>query len=414
MKTARCMRWLEYAHAALIFALPVPLVCAVFGLTEPAGTPVLFIKCLLPAVPVIITDITAGRVRSLMIYLSVCTALLAGVYGITLYMPQLLGNGRLSAYQVCYGIGMLIETLIIGALRFQDRVSASQRRRQEDPLLPRTRGFLKDPTAPLLWYFTVCYLIGQCLSSAALCDIAFFSAAGYVFLVLFYGHIKRTDAYLESNHRVSGLPRKRLARISMAMLLVFAAMLSAAMLPSFLLAASRPYTDIREWLRDVEMEPFDQEDGPGFRPAGPLGVEDMLAALDADRQVRETPVIVHILLGGLMTACILVFAYGVFLAVRQMVKDFRAEPDENGDVVEEIIEEEDSAPRDVGKRRHPGSAESEAQRIRRRYKKTIRRHRKDRPAPHESPAEIEANAGLKGDGQMEQLHRQYEYARYRG
>lgn len=56
--------------------------------------------------------------------------------------------------------------------------------------------------------------------------------------------------------------------------------------------------------------------------------------------------------------------------------------------------------------------ENEAQRIRRKYRKTIRKHRKDRPAPYESPAEIEALAGLEQDEQMQKLHVQYETVRY--
>ncbi len=57
-------------------------------------------------------------------------------------------------------------------------------------------------------------------------------------------------------------------------------------------------------------------------------------------------------------------------------------------------------------------AGSAAERIKRRYRKTIRKHRKDRPAPYESPTEIEAGAGLKDDEQMRQLHKAYEEVRY--
>lgn len=56
--------------------------------------------------------------------------------------------------------------------------------------------------------------------------------------------------------------------------------------------------------------------------------------------------------------------------------------------------------------------ESEAQRIRRKYRKIIRKHRKDRPAPYESPIEIEVLAGLGEDEQMQKLHVQYEIVRY--
>lgn len=56
--------------------------------------------------------------------------------------------------------------------------------------------------------------------------------------------------------------------------------------------------------------------------------------------------------------------------------------------------------------------ESEVERIRRRYRKMIRKHRKDRPAPYESPAEIEACAGLSDDEEMQRLHVEYEAVRY--
>jgi hypothetical protein len=51
-------------------------------------------------------------------------------------------------------------------------------------------------------------------------------------------------------------------------------------------------------------------------------------------------------------------------------------------------------------------------RIRRRYKKTIKKHRKDLPALYESPNEIEEKAGLINNDEMKDLHSQYENARY--
>ena len=55
---------------------------------------------------------------------------------------------------------------------------------------------------------------------------------------------------------------------------------------------------------------------------------------------------------------------------------------------------------------------SERERIRKKYRRTIRRHRKDRPAVYESPVEIEENAGIAGTEEGVALHMQYELARY--
>ena len=56
--------------------------------------------------------------------------------------------------------------------------------------------------------------------------------------------------------------------------------------------------------------------------------------------------------------------------------------------------------------------DSAAEKIKRRYRKMIRMHREDRPAPYESPAEIEEGAGLQDDEEMRELHRAYEEVRY--
>ncbi len=94
-----------------------------------------------------------------------------------------------------------------------------------------------------------------------------------------------------------------------------------------------------------------------------------------------------------------------------MFQDFRNSRDENGDIIEEIKDKEKSDREEMLERgrRHTDSA---AEKIKRRYRKMIRKHRKDRPAPFESPAEIEERAGLRDDEEMQVLHRAYEGVRY--
>lgn len=55
---------------------------------------------------------------------------------------------------------------------------------------------------------------------------------------------------------------------------------------------------------------------------------------------------------------------------------------------------------------------SERERIRKEYRKTIRHYRKDRPAACESPIEIETNAGIVDREEIQELHKNYEAARY--
>ena len=54
----------------------------------------------------------------------------------------------------------------------------------------------------------------------------------------------------------------------------------------------------------------------------------------------------------------------------------------------------------------------ETKSVRRRYRKMIRKHRKQKPEVYESPAEIEAKAGLSDNKEMQKLHIEYEAVRY--
>ena len=93
-------------------------------------------------------------------------------------------------------------------------------------------------------------------------------------------------------------------------------------------------------------------------------------------------------------------------------QDFRKAIDENGDMVEELEDTEETV--QLIKRTTPSSRYklSERELIRKKYRKTIRRHRKDRPAPYESPFEIETNAGIADSAEGKELHQNYERARY--
>ena len=104
----------------------------------------------------------------------------------------------------------------------------------------------------------------------------------------------------------------------------------------------------------------------------------------------------------MLTLALIKKVYSVF-------QDFRAVNDENGDIVEELQDTDDIINITAPLRRRKLS---ERERIRREYRKVIRRHRKDRPAVYESPAEIEQNAGITQTEEGIALHDRYETARY--
>jgi len=407
----RGLKVMEYLHATLLFAMVVPLFYAVAEWSDPAGTIALYLKCLLIAMPIIVTEQTAKQVKNVVSYFVISVLLLAGEGSIVGMIAFLAGEkGRIEKDEVCYCVIMLAETFFVIVKRFADRVKAARWKREE-PLAAPPISFLEHPTLSLVWYFIVFYLFGFCLNAKLLCDIAFYSAIAYIFLALFYEYFGTMKTYLNTNKRTKGIPRKRLYGVSFSMLLAFSMFLFAGMVPAVLLAGQRQYTDIREWVDNVELVPYEYErDAEFWQPVA--GGADWAELLNDGEPVPKPSKVVNVVFWLIGIVCVLAFGYGVMQMIRQVLRDFCNSRDENGDIIEEIADDQTLKQKEDILNRKGRGMESEAERIRRRYRRTIRKHRKERPAPYESPAEIEEYAGLKNDEQMQQLHREYEEVRY--
>lgn len=402
MIVSRSLKIIGYAHATLFFALLIPLFYTLAGLSDPAGAGILYGKCLLILIPVIITDRAAKRVKYLAVYIGICVALLASVWVIAALFHVS------EAYAICYCIGMTVEIFFIALKRLLGRLKESPRRKDNDPLAAKEEEFLDTPSLPLLWYFVVIYGAGLCMSEKALCDMAFGSAIVYLFLTLIATYFRGTKEYLETNKRIKGIPTRRLYGVSFAMLLLFLALLLIGILPSVFLASHRQYIEVRGWLKEIEPPPMEELNEMEFSGSGEM---EMLEMMYGDAPAPEPSPFWNALFQVLGGICLLVFAYGIILAIKRVFQDFRNSRDENGDIIEEIEDKEKSDKEEMLERGHR-HADSAAEKIKRRYRKMIRKHRKDKPAPFESPAEIEENAGLKDDEEMQELHRMYEGVRY--
>lgn len=403
MTLSRGLKIMGYVHATLFFALMIPIACTVAKFSDPSGAGVLYLKCLLVAVPVIVTEQAVKRAKNLAIYIAVCIALLAGIWGVSALFNEP------GAYAVCYCIGMSAETLYIALKRMSGRLKESIRRKESDPLAAKEVEFLDTPELSLLWYFVVVYVLGLFLKSKSLCDMAFYSAIVYLFLALIFTYFRKTRSYLDINKRIKGIPTRRLYGIGFSMLLFFSVLLAVGILPSVLLAKHRQYINIENPFAGIEFEPEEYPQQMEFsEPSGEMGMIEMMYG---DEPLPEPSVFLNTLFWVVAGICALVLVYGIIRLIRQVFKDFRDIRDENGDIIEEI-EVEEKIDREEMRKKGFHRIDSEAERIKRRYRKTIRKHRKDRPSPHESPTEIEECAGLKDDEEMHELHKDYERVRY--
>lgn len=406
----RHLELMEWIHATLIFALFIPFAYAVYPLTATEGTALFYLKCLLVTVPVAVTGIAARCVRTLGVYILICMALLALIYGIVAGMPQLMGQEQyVDAPALCYRIGMLAETVVISGIRLVDRIKRIRyvNRRETDPFILYTGSFLNRPSVTN-GYFIIMYLIGIFFESKPLCDMALFSAVVYLFPALAYTFFKTTEQYLSLNKRTKGIPVKRLYAVNGGMLCLYAVLLLAISLPSFLLINARRYTNVREWSMDVSPVPVKYESSFEFQTFNTD--VDVLPQLPIENveEIPELSMFWEALFWGLGIICAIVIVCAVVAAIINIFREFRQEIDENGDKIEDLEEKTESIRIAMTARKQ----DSETNRIKRLYKQTIRRHRRERPAVYETPTEIEEKAGLAEDAAMRALHVNYERVRY--
>lgn len=405
------MEIMEWLHATLIFSLLIPLVCAVGAFPVPEGTVIFYLKCLFVAVPVAVTGIALKRTKTLWGYILACIMLLAAVGGVTAGIPYLMGQRGFPGYSaVCYRIGILVETAIIAIIRLMDRIKRIRyiEERKSNPFVLLAPGFLNQPLSNT-GYFIVMYIMGILFESKLLCDLALFCAVIYWFIALAYKFFGATEHYFMLNKRTKGIPKRRLYAISGGMLCLFAGIMLVAVLPSFLLINARKYTNVREWFGDVPLIPYSYEGNGEFRaPAG--GDMDGTALLLAD-SAWNTPEPLEIWddLFWILEIIVGIVVLGVTWAmIRKIFQDFRKEADENGDKIENLEDAVENERIAVAVHKPDGETSD----IKRRYKRTIRRYRKERPAVYETPAEIEEKAGLAEDAAMQELHAEYERVRY--
>jgi hypothetical protein len=292
---------------------------------------------------------------------------------------------------------------LLSITRLSDRL-----KKVDDFLSAKEPSIFDKPRVVYAWYFVVMYILGILFTSKILCDISFGATIFYMLTSFCYEYITGTKNYLYLNNRTKGIPKKRLYGISTAMVLIFLLICLVGILPSVFMSGYRRYTDIRHWMDD--MPPIEIEYGEGDFIQ--TGQEDpMMALVQQDGEAGEPSKLFSALLWVLGVGAALLFIYGFVQMIRQIFKDFRNTLDENGDIIEEITDD-DMAYKEDELYIKGNHLDSEAMRIRRRYKRAIRKHRKDLPAPYESPNEIEVNAGLAYNDEMKQLHCEYENARY--
>lgn len=395
-----------WIHTTLVLAIIIPLLYALCVKDQTTVGPYLYLKCLVILLPVAATDLAADKCRNLLSYLflSALTFAATGAVGFALA-----GSLRGSLLFLGYMLLLLVETLFVITNRLTARLQKKKEREaalESDPSYRPFYDILKEPAFPVLLYFGAAYILAVNFNSPSVCNAALFSAIAYAVIAFLYHYVRETDHYLFLNKRTGSLPSRRIYGIGNGMLAIYLALLLALTLPSLFTVANRHYRDLRELKSDVEIDYTEIMPEPAEEPAG----EDPMAALmEQYGDAKPAPWWLDYIFYVITIVIFALLAWALVKRVYAVFQDFRAVNDENGDIVEELQDTDDTVNITAPLRRRKLS---ERERIRREYRKVIRRHRKDRPAVYESPAEIEQNAGISQTTEGMALHARYEMARY--
>ena len=356
-----------WIHAMLIMAVIFPLLCAIGLEWHDIAGQHLYMKSLLIIVPIVITDYAVEKCRSLLTYLviSFLTFVSTGALGMTVALsihPMGLSTG--------YTVILSIETVfviidrLLGRLRKKEEKEASM---EADPYWRPTHDNLREPALPVLFYFLVIYIVAQNVDNPEVCNEALLSAALYTPVFFAYQYVIETENYLLLNKRTCNLPSKRIYGIGSGILTAFLLLFVMIVALSASTISRRDYSDIRKWISERKVDYSDLEMEREEEYSG----EDPMTELQAFYgEPKPMPAWIMFMSYLIMAGAFLFAVFLMIKAIRMQFRIFRETRDENGDIVEEL---RDTEPVQKKPRVERSRILSERERIRKQYRKMIRR-----------------------------------------
>ena len=404
-KIKRCLEWI---HVLMILSMITPLIYMGVMQRDPQLLYQVYFSSYILAIPVIGSMIASRKCRRFWVYLCfvICfffvTKIGAQIIG-NLFPDELASN----IYQVCINV----ITVFVAVVAYIMRIYRSNRKRAREI---SDASFIESmevdkPNTKAALLFVAFYLYALNLDCPQVCDLALYSSLLYLLFAVVYEYIKKTEDYLRLNEdacQVRNIPVRRIYGIGKAFLVVLLGLLMLTVIPAILTINNRSYNDIRKsepskkGIIEYEFSVQPMMEIPEF-DTDMVPVDDELSPMAV--------LIVDIFIYGTLIFVVLLCAYALFLGLRKMLRRFEQASVDEEDVVESLDYMDEGEK--IGIRRRAW-IRTEEDKMRRRYRKFIRRHRKDRPAKYETPTEIETAAGVAETVEGKELHKQYELARY--
>lgn len=401
-------RILEWLHILLLLMIIVPFVYMFRVNREPEMIYRLYFAGGLLLFPIVAISMAEIKCRKLSRFLLVVIGVFAGVKICAAGIGSLLfGKDALFVYEICMQLGTIIVAVETYALRMF-KIRRRQAKEEQDCTWVK-EGFLwNKPHVYFSVWFVAVYAIALNFSCPRMCNLALVSTVVYLLTAIPYQYINEMEKYLKLNDNVCNvrnIPYQRIFGIGRIFVIGYLFLILLALIPSILTARYRHYQDIRMWeprRANIQVE-ADREEMPVHTPD--LLQMEMGEAEPAEEMSPIWDIILKVI-------GILLIVYVVLAIIRWIQREFArfagpaGEDEDKIEMLKSQDEEERWMPVRIDLRK------TEEERIRRIYRKFIRKHRKERPEVYETPTEIETAAGVADTEMGKALHEQYETVRY--
>lgn len=390
---------LEWLHVSLLVAIFVPALYTTQKFRIEEMLFALFFASFLLFVPVLILRTAAHMCKKNFSYMVVFVLTLVVMYKLA---PIVGAEYLYLNVRRFYLVMMLILTAVTGVLFFCVRIQNVRRLRSVQMRDAKWRDELLLPEKPRLVFaswFVAIYILAQMTACRKVCNIALFSGIVYMVIAVIYIYLEKQEEYLKLNEKTCGvknIPVRRMGSIGRQFLLINLLLIMLAMIPALISMNGRSYIDMRNWTNPYKEVKV-------IYPVDTTEYKDMVLEERETLLTRLMDLMVRAFVPVLATATIILLGY----VIMQGLDSFQGEPEPETDRIEALNEDEKLSGRKSERLRR-----REDHRIRKAYRKFIRKHREDIPNVFETPHEIEVAAGVAHMAQAQQLHEAYERVRY--
>lgn len=420
----RMMMVLEWMHPVLLLPLVLPGIYMLLEIREDRLLVPLWVCGLSVSLSSVISKTAVRKVRSLGVYLLICTG---GIFlsALISYVSAglfITGTASDPADTLSGGEGVLVliplTAAVTGLMSFLVTVDAFCTRMREkgrrqavlnnDIDWVETSYLLEKPVRRLVLLHAVLYFGALFTAAPAMCDVALFTGSIYLMVSFLYRYLEGTETYLNETKDLVNVPARKIRKTGLGHVVVVLAGIAAALLLSVPFSRYRTYHDLRKWEPSVTMTA--EEIWEMNEPQPEFGTEPFWPE---ESEAVPEPLIPPVVWEYLSLALSTVISVFIFILLVRMIRRvfvaFRSGIEENGDVAESLYEDK-TEKRLRG--RQKDREMSVRNKIRRQYIRLIRKYRKTLPASFESPAEIEDQTDFPASIDRDALHQTYEEARY--